>query len=51
MILETISLQFAIAPDQEMNQVEAIQLEADGAWDDEEDSRQQADENFVEEHG
>jgi len=50
-VLESISLQFAIAPEEETNQVEAIQLETYGARDDEEISRQQADENLVEEHG
>jgi len=49
-VLESISLQFAIAPE-ETNQVEAIQPETRGARDDDEISRQQADENLVEEHG
>jgi len=49
-ILGSISFQFAIAPGQETNQVERIQLEARGVRNDEEDSRQQADEDFVEGH-
>jgi len=49
-ILESISLQFAVAPEQETNQVETIQLEARGMRDDEENYRQQADEDFVEGH-
>jgi len=46
-ILESISLQFAVAPEQETNQVEAIQLETRGMRDDEENYRQQADKDFV----
>ena len=49
-MLGSISFQFAIAPGQETNQVERIQLEARGARNDEEDSRQQANEDFVEGH-
>jgi len=48
-ILESISLQFAVAPE-ETNQVETIQFEMYGARDDEENSCQQADEDFVEGH-
>jgi len=49
-ILESISLQFAVAPEQEANQVETIQLEARGIWDNEENCHQQADKDFVEGH-
>jgi len=49
-ILKSISLQFAVAPEEETNQVETIQPETYGTRDDEENSRQQADEEFVEGH-
>jgi len=48
-VLGSISLQFATPPDQETNQVAAIQLETYGARD-EENSRQRADNDLVEGH-
>ena len=49
-IIESISLQFAAAPEQETDQAETIQLETRGAQNDEEDSYQRADEEFVRGH-
>jgi len=46
-MLESISLQFAAAPEQETDQAETIQLETRGAQNDDEDSFQRADEEFV----
>jgi len=49
-ILESITLQFATAPGQETNHDETIQFDTRGARDDEEESCQQPDEEFVEGH-
>jgi len=47
MILKSIILQFATAPEQEMNQAETVQLEIYSARNDE-NSRRQASGDFVE---
>jgi len=49
-ILESITLQFATAPGQGANHDETIQFDTRGAGDDEEESCQQPDEEFVEGH-
>jgi len=49
-MLESISLQFATAPKQETDQAETVQLETRGVQNDEEDSYQRVDEEFVRGH-